>query len=314
LYHLLIKPLPLSSNINQLVIVPDGILSLIPFESLVTEPVKGKERGYENLKYLIQKYAISYSYSATLYEESLHKVVSQAKNEYIGFAPVFSNESKAGYVAKSHAIFLSDSAGTTRGLIDRNNITAIPGTKDEVIAILDGFNKKEKKATVYTYQKANEDNMKKEKLSDYKYIHFATHGFVNEDQPALSGIILAQDTSIIEDGVLYAGEVYGLQLDAESVILSACETGLGKQVRGEGIIGLTRGFLYAGARSVVVSLWQVADESTSKLMQDMFKRLSEDKNSYDHRAKLLRETKLRMIKEKQYAPPFYWSPFILIGK
>ncbi len=314
LYYLLIKPLPLSSNVKQLVIVPDGLLSLIPFESLVTEPVKGKERGYENLKYLIQKYSISYSYSATLYDESLLKAAGKARNEYVGFAPVFSKESNAGNVTKSHAIFLSDSAGTSRSVIDRNRIAAIPGTKDEIQNVFDGYNKKAKKATVYTFLQANEGNLKKEKLSDYKYIHFATHGFVNEYQPALSGIILAQDTSIIEDGILYAGEVYGLELDAESVILSACETGLGKQVRGEGIIGLTRGFLYAGARSVLVSLWQVADESTSILMQDMFKRLSDDKKSYDRLAKLLRETKLKMIKEKHYAHPFYWSPFVLIGK
>ncbi len=314
LYNLLIRPLPLSSNVNQLVIVPDGILNMIPFESLVNEPIKDKERGYENLKYLIQKYSISYSYSATLYDESMLKAASKAKNEYVGFAPVFSKESNAGSITKSHAIFLSDSAGAQRGLVDRNSIVAIPGTKDEILSVYDGYDKKEKKATVYTYLQANEDNLKKEKLSDYKYIHFATHGFVNEDQPSLSGIILAQDTSITEDGVLYAGEVYGLSLDAESVILSACETGLGKQVRGEGIIGLTRGFIYAGARSVVVSLWQVADESTSKLMQDMFKRLSEDKNSNDHRAKLLRETKLKMFKNKPYAAPFYWSPFVLIGK
>ncbi len=314
LFNLLIKPLPLSSNVTELVIVPDGILSLIPFESLVIESAKDEKRGYKKLSYLIQKYAISYSYSATLYDESVRQGISQAKKEYIGFAPVFSKESNAGTITKSHAIFLSDSSGTQRGLVDRNNIVAIPGTKDEILNVFNEFNIKDKKAAVYTFQKANEYNLKKEKLSDYKYIHFATHGFVNEEQPSLSGIILAQDTSITEDGVLYAGEVYGLQLDAESVILSACETGLGKQVRGEGIIGLTRGFLYAGARSVVVSLWQVADESTSKLMQDMFKRLSEDKNSYDHRAKLLRETKLKMIKNKQYAAPFYWAPFILIGK
>lgn len=314
LYKTLIRPLTLSTDIRHLVIIPDGALHLIPFESLVTRPVRGRERGFENLKYLIQEYSVSYSYSAALYLESLNKTRSGAAKEYIGFAPVFSEESGAGTVTRPHAIFLADSAGTTRRLTGRNTIAAIPGTRDEILSVYGGFSAKKKPAAVYTYLRANEDNLKKERLSDYRYIHFATHGFVNEDKPQYSGIILAQDSSADEDGVLYAGEVYGLQLDAESVILSACETGLGRQVRGEGIIGLTRGFLYAGARSVVVSLWTVADESTSRLMQDYFRRLAKDNKSQNDQAKHLRETKIKMTQDRKYAHPFFWSPFVLIGK
>jgi len=113
--------------------------------------------------------------------------------------------------------------------------------------------------------------------------------------------------------VLFLGEIYNLRLDADLVTLSACETGLGKISRGEGIIGLTRALLYAGARNVMVSLWKVADASTGDLMVNFYTNILEARKNTRISA-AMREAKLSMIKEQKYANPYYWSPFIMVGR
>ncbi|MFC2152873.1 CHAT domain-containing protein, partial [Bacteroidota bacterium] len=145
-------------------------------------------------------------------------------------------------------------------------------------------------------------------------LHFATHGFVNTEKPELSGIFLAQDSTLSEDGILYQGEIYNLDLNADLTVLSACETGLGQIKKGEGLIGLTRALLYAGSKNIIVSLWKVADDSTSDLMIDFYKNLLEEDQETAEFSKALQQAKLKMIEEGEYAHPFYWSPFILIGK
>ena len=158
---------------------------------------------------------------------------------------------------------------------------------------------------------ANEDFIKSGELKKYRLLHFATHGFVNTWKPELSGILLAQDTAINEDGILYSGEIYNLKLNADLAVLSACETGLGEIKKGEGLIGLTKALLYAGSKNIIVSLWKVADKSTSDLMIDFYKNLLEEKQDF---SQALQQAKLKMIDEGKHAHPFYWSPFILIGK
>ena len=142
-------------------------------------------------------------------------------------------------------------------------------------------------------------------------MHFATHGLLNEKNPRLSGLVLARDDTSKEDGVLRLGEVYNLRLAADLVVLSACETGLGQVARGEGTIGLTRGFLYAGAASALVSLWQVSDATTSDLMVDFYDAMLRGTD----KPTALREAKRRLIRRQpEYAKPYYWAPFILIGR
>jgi len=162
------------------------------------------------------------------------------------------------------------------------------------------------------HQSANEQFIKSGGLEKYKVLHFATHGFVNSEKPELSGILLAQDSIGNQDGILYSGEIYNLKLNADLVVLSACETGLGKINKGEGIIGLTRALLYAGSKNIIVSLWQVSDESTSDLMIDFYNNLLNTKNKSF--SDPLRKAKLKMISEGKFAHPFYWSPFILVGE
>src|SRR5262249_14752479 len=139
----------------------------------------------------------------------------------------------------------------------------------------------------------------------YRMIHFAVHGFLNEAKPQLSGLALrlpqagASGSGVLasEDGLLQAYEIFNLKLNADLVTISACEGGLGKEVAGEGLISLTRGFIYAGARSVVVGLWQVTDDSTSQLMVRFYKHLQETKSG---RAEALRRAQLEMIREANF--------------
>jgi CHAT domain-containing protein len=148
-------------------------------------------------------------------------------------------------------------------------------------------------------------------LQGYRYVHFATHAIVEESRPALSRLLLQPDRDSGQDGALTLGEIYNLRLDADLVVLSACDTGAGRIARGEGIIGLTRGFLSAGAKSLLVSLWPVSDEATARLVVDFYRGLLDGRT----KAQALREAKLRaMARNPEYAKPFYWSPLVLVGE
>jgi len=148
------------------------------------------------------------------------------------------------------------------------------------------------------------------RLSTYRFVHFATHGIIDERTLDLSGIMLGGSEASKYDGLLQASEVFTLSLNADLVVLSACQSGLGKLVQGEGLVGLTRPFLYAGARSVLVSLWSVADQSTAKLMQQFYKNLVTLKQE---KPEALRQAQLSFMKDNRFAHPFYWAPFVLIG-
>lgn len=133
---------------------------------------------------------------------------------------------------------------------------------------------------------------------------------LDESTPELSGLRLARAGDSAEDGLLQVRDVFNLELHADLVVLSACQTGVGKEVAGEGLIGMTRAFLYAGAASVVVSLWQVDDESTSDLMVSFYRQLE----LTGDKSEALRRAKLELIDRSPYFQPYYWAPFILIGQ
>jgi CHAT domain-containing protein len=142
-------------------------------------------------------------------------------------------------------------------------------------------------------------------------LHIATHGLLDAERPQFTGLALAPAGAGDADGFLRVGEVFNLRLGSPLVILSACETGLGKEKRGEGVIGLTRAFIYAGAPTVGVSLWSVADKSTAELMPDFYQRLL--KGQAPGAPAALRAAQQQMIAGKRYSAPFYWAPFILVG-
>ncbi|MEP0802566.1 MULTISPECIES: CHAT domain-containing protein [Cyanophyceae] len=151
-------------------------------------------------------------------------------------------------------------------------------------------------------------------LAQYRMVHFATHGCVNEDQPQLSGLVLSlfdDKGNPTNNGFLRLHDIYNLNLPAELVVLSACQTGLGKDVKGEGLIGLTRGFMYAGAKRVAVSLWRVNDTATSKLMEKYYQQML-DKGLNPVAA--LRAAQIEMWQTEQWNAPYYWAAFVVQGE
>ncbi|HEY9832855.1 MAG TPA: CHAT domain-containing tetratricopeptide repeat protein [Stenomitos sp.] len=150
-------------------------------------------------------------------------------------------------------------------------------------------------------------------LSQYRIIHLATHGLLNTINPELSGVVLSllDENGADTNGFLRLNDIFNLNLPAELVVLSACETGLGKDVKGEGLVGLTRGFMYAGAKRVTVSLWSVNDTATSTLMTKYYqKMLNEGLNP----VAALRAAQLEMIKTEQWKAPYYWAAFVVQGE
>jgi CHAT domain-containing protein len=158
---------------------------------------------------------------------------------------------------------------------------------------------------------ATESAIKQEDLARYRILHLATHGRTDERRPARSGLLFAPGDRE-EDGLLQGVEILNFELDADLVVLSACGSGLGRLIRGEGLVGLTRAFFYAGARRLVVSLWNVDDESTAALMRSFYRRLQAGAPS----DRALREAKRELLRSDRpaFRFPYYWASFVLIGE
>ena len=150
-------------------------------------------------------------------------------------------------------------------------------------------------------------------LAKYRILHFATHGVFNNDQPGLAGIVLSMfdNRGQAQDGVLRLHDIYNLNLPAELVVLSACNTALGKSVKGEGLVGIVRGFMYAGAKRVVASHWKVDDEATGELMGRFYVQMLKENRSP---AAALRQAQLAMREQERWRAPFYWAAFVLQGE
>jgi CHAT domain-containing protein len=264
LYQALIAPF--ASQLNaQIVIIPDGILSSLPFEVLLSEPSETKQ-GIATLPYFLKQKSLSYHYAAALLFEE--KKASNPSNDWAIFAPSFADEPE--FQDKAFLAFL-----------EKN------GTKNQIF--------KENQATKGNFLA---------KMSDCQILHINTHGIANDSVGDLSYLRLSDDK-------FYSAELYATKIKADLVTLSACQTANGEFRHGEGTIGLTLGFLYAGAKSVVSSLWNVNQQSTGAFMQQFYQRLlqKEAKNS-----DALRAAKLAIIAENPaFAHPKYWAAFVLIG-
>ncbi len=288
-------PMRMGRKITDLIIVPDGALATIPFEALVMPGKKVETLAYGELPYVVKKYNVSYDNSATLYAQRKQEIEQyQAETEDILLvAPV-------GFEQEYYADLST-------------SLNDLPGSKNEINEIKHLFRSKAHQTTVLADKQATEINLKEEPLHRYKYLHFATHGMVDESNPELSRIFLRPTYNDKEDGSLYSGEIYNISIHADLVCLSACQTGLGKLSKGEGIIGLSRALLYAGAENLIVSLWTVADESTSRLMIDFYQNHLYS-HSYNTFSGALRKAKLKLLESDEFNRPYYWAPFILIGE
>jgi CHAT domain-containing protein/Tfp pilus assembly protein PilF len=281
-------PQKLRNNPQKLIIIPDGGLGTIPFEVLLTQKPNSALEGYANMPFLIQKCAISYTYSATLLWQNRQKIGKESKpNSGIMICAPVNFGSK----------IISDLAATAQ----------------ESREIADLFKAQNQSVKLLLQKDATEQNLKANDLKNYTILHFATHGTVNEEHPELSQIFLLKDPQSKEDGNLTSGEIYNLDINADLVTLSCCETGLGKISKGEGIIGLSRALLYAGAKNLIVSLWAVSDASTAQLMVDIYQNVLSNSQNLSY-PEAIRLAKLKMIESADFEAPYFWAPFILVGR
>jgi CHAT domain-containing protein len=191
-------------------------------------------------------------------------------------------------------------------------LVRLAGTREEAQQISRLATASGRKADTWLDLDASESNIEERDLRPYRVLHFATHGLLNAERPQFTGVVLSLvGNGAGEDGFLRTDEVFNLRLSSPLVMLSACETGLGREKRGEGVIGLTRAFMYAGSPTVGVSLWSVADKSTAELMTDFYRNLLGKEAPPPTAA--MRTARRNMIAGKKYSAPFYWAPFVLNG-
>nr|WP_286670456.1 CHAT domain-containing protein [Fodinibius salsisoli] len=301
LYTQLFDPLRDLIQGNQLTIIPDGPLHHLPFESLVTHAITedAAERFHE-LPYLVKDFTISYAPSASYLQVSRATTTDERQRSFLGVAPGFDPDQKAG---RQRSYPHSD-----------RPLSPLPLSKREVETLGTLFEEEhsfltpEGQPALFLEDEATENAFKDIPLTNYRYIHLATHAVVSEEDPGQSAILFSTSEPQ-DDGVLYTSEIYNLQLDARLVALSACKTGIGSMARGEGMMSLSRAFQYAGAQNLLVSLWDVDDRSSARLMEDFYRHHLQDEGM----PLALQRTKRQMIKGVQYAHPKYWAPFIFIG-
>ncbi len=336
LYKAVIEPATAMVGEKRLLVVADGALNYVPFEALVKSPATA---DYSSLPYLIKSNEIIYAPSA-----SVIGAIRQQENNRSGRAmlivadPVFnSNDTRArGTTASSSAetrglgiqSALTDVAGQDASAAAESArmqglpLARLTGTRAEAEQIVKLAKTSGRQADVWLDLEASEENIEGRDVSKYGILHIATHGLLNAERPQFTGLVLSLIGNKSEDGFLRTDEVFNLRLGSPLVMLSACETGLGKEKRGEGVMGLTRAFMYAGAPTVGVSLWSVADKSTAELMTDFYKRLltaprlastTAASSAGVSSSSAMREAQLAMIAGKKYSAPFYWAPFVLVG-
>ncbi len=272
-------------QINQLVIVPDGLLGYLSFEAF---PI-GNDRTY-----LLDNLAIAYAYSGSHYFLQSEDLRSPSLNSFAGFAPSYLPHDPTEFEADEAYAFLYRS-----GLID------LPGAQEEVLGIQDIVHGK-----AWLEEAATEEAFLRF-APDHSVLHLSLHGFVDEEDPLKSRLLFYQDAP--SEGQLYAYEIYDLDLEANMVVLSACNTGAGKLERGEGILSLSRAFSHAGGANLVASLWRADDKSASQIMIEFYRNLAQGAT----KDQALRQAKLNFLSDQKtetYLHPYFWASHVLIGE
>jgi CHAT domain-containing protein len=293
---------------KRLVIIPDGILHTIPFAALNTPNTK-------TYKPLITQHEITNLPSASTIGILRSTVATKPrgpKTLAILADPIFRKDDPrltGKTVQANNNLDLDEQRARSRAGRDLN-LNRLPFTQTEAQGILKLVPEETDRTSAFGFD-ASYDWITSPKISQYRYVHLATHGFFDNDQPALSSIVLSSfdDQGRDRKAYLRFPDLFNLNLPTELVVLSACETGLGNSVPGEGLVGMTRGLMYAGALRVAVTLWSVDDKATSDLMQDFYKNLWQSKQSH---AASLRAAQLNMW--NQGKAPYYWAAFTLQGE
>ena len=292
LYLTLLYPIENIIKEKKLIIIPDEKLGYIPFGTLLNNQPDTSKIDYRNLPYLIKENNISYSYSANLlYNETEDK--NPINDEVILVAPTYENIPK---LDSTHLLFSYNI---------NDYLVELPNSKNEISninEIFDGISLIDSEATELNF---------KQKSKDFDILHLAMHTIVNDTNPMFSKLIFTLDNDTTQDGFLNTYEIYNLELNARMAVLSACNTGSGKLQRGEGIMSLARGFLYAGVPSIIMTLWEVNDVSGSDIMTGFYSYI---KKGYQ-KDEAIRLAKIDYLSNANQinAHPYFWSAYVGIG-
>lgn len=308
LARMLIGKLPLKPW-RRILIVPDGPLQYIPFSAL---PLPGGEK--QRLFFLAQHEIVAVPSASALAAMRTRQRTPATAGIAIFADPVFEYRQKPSSAARGPAVKKSENErALTRAQHDMHapqHIDSLPGSRKEAESIQDIFGPGS--TFLALGFDANRNIVLDGRLSAFRMVHFATHGIIDIRHPEMSGLILSlvNAKGKRQDGYLLLEDIYKLKLSADLVVLSSCESALGKELQAEGIIGLPRGFLHAGAKSVIASLWKVDDEASALLMKEFYTRMQQGESP----SGALRDAQRTLINaNNQYSKPYYWAAFVLEG-
>ncbi|HMW00705.1 MAG TPA: CHAT domain-containing protein, partial [Acidobacteriota bacterium] len=330
LSDLILAPVAAHLGTNRLLIVADGALQYLPFAALPEPGGKGTAAG-ERTPLVVRHELVSLPSASTLAvlraEAPTKPKADPGKLVAVFADPVFDVEDpRFQHLMKRDPLVAENPPSNRVEGIELNrlrqltpvvkpdgklSIPRLPFTRQEATEIRTLATSA--RTALFLDFAASHNKVTTADIGKYQYLHFATHGLLDTEHPEFSALVLSlvDEKGNRQKGFLRMMEVYNLDLAAQLVVLSACETGLGKNIRGEGLIGLTRGFMYAGAPSVVVSLWSVSDQGTSELMKRFYRGLLTEKL---RPAAALRKAQIELMGQKAWNSPFYWAPFIVQGE
>lgn len=293
-YDILVAPVLELTDSREITFVPDGAIMYLPFESFVTSEDFDKTRpNYRDLPYLIYDVSVGYSYSSTLlFSERIR--TKPPNKKVLAFAPEYKN------------LLDEELQSIWNRQSERDFLMPLPGAKEEVLNIANTV-----ATDVYLDTAASEENFKA-LASDYSVLHLAMHTIMDDESPMNSRLAFTRNfNDSTEDHNLYTYEIYNLPLNADMVVLSSCSSGYGQMQKGEGMMSMARGFIYAGCPSIVMTLWQVSDLSSAELMTGFYKYL---KKGYSKK-KALHQAKIDYIQSSDNlkANPYFWSAFLMVG-
>ena len=287
LYKQLIEPI-VDEKTEKLYLIPDGMLNYLSFEALLTEPVE-EFLSYSDLPYVLKSYQISYAYSSRLLFSQGN---SQVSTSFLGFAPDYGDQ----FSQKVSTRFVDS--------LDLERLPPLMYNQSEVESLQTLMRGK-----AFLGKEAREEIFK-QKAPEADILHLAMHALADDHNPLYSGLVFSQVDSLFEDNFLYTYELFNMRLRANLAVLSACNTGIGKIQKGEGMLSLARGFQYAGCPNLIMSLWQTDDKVAYQVMQNFYSELKAG-NSY---AEALHEAKLAYLNTQDRTHPFYWSTFLYVGQ
>ena len=298
LYDVLLAALPAETNRERLIVVPDGMLNQLPFDTL-REPTGAFLLESRTLSYAPASTVLTVLRTAKVAQVPRHTFLGVGDVPYRNQGHVSSKLEKPSAIGQRIERGFSDTFGTA--------LSDLPQTREEVLSVSrivgnDGI--------LLLGATATETAFKSEPLSDFKIVHIAAHGFSDTQFPERSGLVLGVDPNSRDDGLLQVREIIRLHFNADLVTLSACNTGVGKLQGEEGITNLVEAFLVSGAKAVVASLWSADDIYTSALMERFYTHIAEGQD----KAAALRHAKIDLLaKYGRQVPPYYWGAFILVG-